>query len=192
MHWTARIKAHEFHRLNKESNIFGSTISWNQNICGNNFCNIDRFWWKLPKISINSMYKSLTRIFNVAILCLSACPSLILIWYSFSGFCKRYTESECCKSNDLDWSFSKSLQFWGLFLPTAYFLYWNDWKSLFTVSYIYLWTLHSIIGNKADCPDRQVKREDGERLAREYNVTFMETSAKTGLNVDLAFLAVAR
>lgn len=48
------------------------------------------------------------------------------------------------------------------------------------------------IGNKADCPDRQVKREDGERLAREYNVTFMETSAKTGLNVDLAFLAVAR
>lgn len=48
------------------------------------------------------------------------------------------------------------------------------------------------VGNKADCPDRQVKREDGERLAREYNVTFMETSAKTGLNVDLAFLAVAR
>lgn len=37
-----------------------------------------------------------------------------------------------------------------------------------------------------------MKREDGERLAREYNVSFMETSAKTGLNVDLAFLAVAR
>lgn len=37
-----------------------------------------------------------------------------------------------------------------------------------------------------------MKREDGERLAREYQVTFMETSAKTGLNVDLAFLAVAR
>lgn len=47
-------------------------------------------------------------------------------------------------------------------------------------------------GNKADCPDRQVKREDGERLAREYNVAFMETSAKTGLNVELAFLAIAR
>lgn len=47
-------------------------------------------------------------------------------------------------------------------------------------------------GNKADCPDRQVKREEGERLAREYNVAFMETSAKTGLNVELAFLAVAR
>lgn len=37
-----------------------------------------------------------------------------------------------------------------------------------------------------------VKREDGERLAKEYKVPFMETSAKTGLNVELAFLAVAR
>lgn len=37
-----------------------------------------------------------------------------------------------------------------------------------------------------------MRREDGERLAREYNVAFMETSAKSGLNVELAFLAVAR
>ncbi|XP_075219972.1 RAS oncogene family member Rab26 isoform X3 [Lycorma delicatula] len=51
-----------------------------------------------------------------------------------------------------------------------------------------------LLGNKADCPsaERMVRREDGERLAREYNVTFMETSAKTGLNVELAFMAVAR
>ncbi|XP_059226934.1 ras-related protein Rab-26 isoform X2 [Stomoxys calcitrans] len=51
-----------------------------------------------------------------------------------------------------------------------------------------------LIGNKADCSssDRQVKREDGERLAREHNVPFMETSAKTGLNVELAFQTVAR
>lgn len=50
-----------------------------------------------------------------------------------------------------------------------------------------------ITGNKADCGnERQVKREDGERLAREYNVPFMETSAKSGLNVELAFSAVAR
>lgn len=49
------------------------------------------------------------------------------------------------------------------------------------------------LGNKADCgPERQVKKEEGERLAREYNVTFMETSAKTGVNVELAFLAIAR
>ena len=49
------------------------------------------------------------------------------------------------------------------------------------------------LGNKSDCgTERVVKREDGERLAQEYKVPFMETSAKTGLNVELAFLAVAR
>ncbi|XP_052121008.1 ras-related protein Rab-37 [Frankliniella occidentalis] len=49
-----------------------------------------------------------------------------------------------------------------------------------------------LLGNKADCNERIVRREDGERLAREYNVAFMETSAKTGLNVEVAFMAVAR
>ncbi|XP_076161433.1 ras-related protein Rab-37 isoform X3 [Ptiloglossa arizonensis] len=50
-----------------------------------------------------------------------------------------------------------------------------------------------LLGNKSDCgPERVVKREEGERLAQEYKVPFMETSAKTGLNVELAFLAVAR
>ena len=49
------------------------------------------------------------------------------------------------------------------------------------------------VGNKCDCgPDRNVKREDGEQLAKEYKVPFMETSAKTGMNVELAFLAIAR
>ncbi|XP_037044812.1 ras-related protein Rab-37 isoform X4 [Bradysia coprophila] len=49
-----------------------------------------------------------------------------------------------------------------------------------------------LLGNKADCPEREVRKEDGERLAREYNVSFLETSAKTGLNVELAFLTVAK
>ncbi|KAL5242426.1 hypothetical protein ACI65C_009836 [Semiaphis heraclei] len=51
-----------------------------------------------------------------------------------------------------------------------------------------------LIGNKADCNpnDRMVKREDGEQLAKEYSVTFMETSAKSGFNVEIAFMAVAR
>jgi len=50
------------------------------------------------------------------------------------------------------------------------------------------------LGNKADCSlnDRMVKREDGEQLAKEYSVTFMETSAKSGFNVEIAFMAVAR
>ncbi|XP_072159764.1 ras-related protein Rab-37 [Bemisia tabaci] len=51
-----------------------------------------------------------------------------------------------------------------------------------------------LLGNKADCAasERLVRKEDGERLAREYHVPFMETSAKTGLNVELAFMAIAR
>ncbi|XP_073984554.1 ras-related protein Rab-37-like isoform X5 [Rhodnius prolixus] len=51
-----------------------------------------------------------------------------------------------------------------------------------------------LLGNKSDCQssERMVRREDGERLAREYSVAFMETSAKTGQNVDLAFMAIAR
>ncbi|XP_028395595.1 ras-related protein Rab-26-like [Dendronephthya gigantea] len=50
-----------------------------------------------------------------------------------------------------------------------------------------------LLGNKADkSNERVVKKEDGERVAQEHNVTFMETSAKTGMNVDLAFMAIAR
>ncbi|KAK6171598.1 hypothetical protein SNE40_019749 [Patella caerulea] len=50
-----------------------------------------------------------------------------------------------------------------------------------------------LLGNKCDVAgERQLRREDGERLAKEYGVAFMETSAKTGMNVELAFMAVAR
>ncbi|XP_031424188.1 ras-related protein Rab-26 isoform X2 [Clupea harengus] len=40
--------------------------------------------------------------------------------------------------------------------------------------------------------ERVVKREEGEKLARDFGVPFMETSAKSGLNVELAFTAVAK
>uniref|UniRef100_A0A8P4K4D0 small monomeric GTPase n=1 Tax=Dicentrarchus labrax TaxID=13489 RepID=A0A8P4K4D0_DICLA len=50
-----------------------------------------------------------------------------------------------------------------------------------------------LLGNKADMSsDRAIRRDEGERLAREYSVPFMETSAKTGVNVELAFTAVAK
>ncbi|XP_056262189.1 ras-related protein Rab-26-like [Pseudoliparis swirei] len=50
-----------------------------------------------------------------------------------------------------------------------------------------------LLGNKADATHEQViKREDGERLAKEFGVPFMETSARSGLNIELAFTAVAK
>ncbi|XP_004705861.1 ras-related protein Rab-26 isoform X4 [Echinops telfairi] len=50
-----------------------------------------------------------------------------------------------------------------------------------------------LLGNKVDSThEREVKREDGEKLAKEYGLPFMETSAKSGLNVDLAFTAIAK
>ncbi|XP_066868712.1 ras-related protein Rab-26 isoform X5 [Kogia breviceps] len=57
-----------------------------------------------------------------------------------------------------------------------------------------------LLGNKVDsAQERVVKRDDGEKLAKvangclqEYGLPFMETSAKTGLNVDLAFMAIAK
>lgn len=50
-----------------------------------------------------------------------------------------------------------------------------------------------LLGNKCDMAnERTVRTEDGARLAKEYGVAFMETSAKTGMNVELAFMAIAR
>ncbi|XP_063281503.1 ras-related protein Rab-37 [Pelobates fuscus] len=50
-----------------------------------------------------------------------------------------------------------------------------------------------LLGNKNDVSGaRVIRKEDGEALAKEYGIPFMETSAKTGMNVDLAFTAVAK
>ncbi|XP_077107600.1 ras-related protein Rab-37 isoform X3 [Ranitomeya variabilis] len=50
-----------------------------------------------------------------------------------------------------------------------------------------------LLGNKCDVNSgRVIRTEDGENLAKEYGIPFMETSAKTGVNVELAFMAVAK
>ena len=49
-----------------------------------------------------------------------------------------------------------------------------------------------LVGNKCDLSNmRQVSTQQGEQLAREYGMTFMETSARTGENVQEAFLLLA-
>jgi GTPase KRas len=50
-----------------------------------------------------------------------------------------------------------------------------------------------ILGNKCDMEcDRKVTLEEGQALAAELKVTFMETSAKLPKNVDEAFHTIVR
>eukprot|EP00049_Salpingoeca_infusionum_P009003 m.149229 g.149229 ORF g.149229 m.149229 type:complete len:205 (+) comp14203_c0_seq2:656-1270(+) len=50
-----------------------------------------------------------------------------------------------------------------------------------------------ILGNKCDMEDKRVvSTEQGEALAREYGVPFMETSAKANIRVEEAFVQMAR
>jgi Ras-related protein Rab-8A len=50
-----------------------------------------------------------------------------------------------------------------------------------------------LIGNKCDMNDkRQVSKERGEKLAIEYGMKFMETSAKLNENIENAFFTLAR
>eukprot|EP01035_Chromulina_nebulosa_P019216 gene19216-25067_t len=49
-----------------------------------------------------------------------------------------------------------------------------------------------LIGNKCDINDhRVVSFEEGESLAKEYNIHFFETSAKQDINVEKSFLTIA-
>ncbi|XP_068169643.1 ras-related protein Rab-8B-like [Antennarius striatus] len=50
-----------------------------------------------------------------------------------------------------------------------------------------------ILGNKCDMTDRrQVSKDRGEKLAIDYGIKFLETSAKSSLNVEEAFYTMGR
>jgi len=50
-----------------------------------------------------------------------------------------------------------------------------------------------LIGNKCDMMDeRTVSNEEGKKLADEYGIPFFETSAKNDINVETAFVSIAR
>jgi len=50
-----------------------------------------------------------------------------------------------------------------------------------------------IVGNKCDLePEREVTRQEGDALARSMGCKFIETSAKTRLNVEAAFYEIVR
>ena len=49
-----------------------------------------------------------------------------------------------------------------------------------------------LVGNKCDLSNiRQVSKQQGQQLAREYDIPFIETSARTGENVQEAFILLA-
>ncbi|CAG8514504.1 7593_t:CDS:2 [Ambispora gerdemannii] len=50
-----------------------------------------------------------------------------------------------------------------------------------------------LIGNKCDWVEKKViDKEQGQRLADEFNIKFLETSAKANINVEEAFFTLAR
>jgi Ras-related protein Rab-6A len=50
-----------------------------------------------------------------------------------------------------------------------------------------------LVGNKTDLNEgRQVSTEEGEKKAKEFNVIFIETSAKAGYNVKALFKKIAQ
>ncbi len=48
-----------------------------------------------------------------------------------------------------------------------------------------------LVGNKSDLPDRQVSREEAEAFADKVNISYVESSAKTGAGVGDCFAILA-
>ena len=49
-----------------------------------------------------------------------------------------------------------------------------------------------LVGNKCDLEDkRKITKEEGEELAKSYNIPYIETSAKSNICVDDSFITMA-
>merc|ERR1719162_1473996 len=49
----------------------------------------------------------------------------------------------------------------------------------------------AVLGNQVDREGRVVSKEEGEALAREFNMSYFETSAKTSAGVEAAFMCMS-
>lgn len=56
-----------------------------------------------------------------------------------------------------------------------------------------------LVGNKVDCANRRVSTDEAEALgitkfiiAKSYNLSYIETSAKTSINIEACFLLITR
>ena len=61
----------------------------------------------------------------------------------------------------------------------------NNYTSTYEISIV-------LIGNKKDLPDREISFEEGKKRAKELNVEYFETSAKTGENINEAFMNLSQ
>ena len=49
-----------------------------------------------------------------------------------------------------------------------------------------------LVGNKCDLEDkRKITKEEGEELAKSYNIPYIETAAKSNICVDDSFITMA-
>lgn len=48
-----------------------------------------------------------------------------------------------------------------------------------------------LVGNKIDLPDKVITTEEGQEMAKKYNIEFLEASAKDGTNVKESFCTLA-